>query len=110
MWLFINRYWFAAAPIGIVFGVFIFFTQHQSSEVVRVLTFSIITSGVITSAVFLVFYLFLFSENSVHWLGWAVLGLGILISIPFCYISTRFLYFGCVMIALPAGTSLALVL
>ena len=54
--------------------------------------------------------MFLFSENTVRWLGWAVLGLGFLISLPFCYIANRFLYFGCIMIALPAGVSLALVL
>jgi hypothetical protein len=39
-----------------------------------------------------------------------VFGLGVLVSLPFCYISIKSQFFAALMTALPAGTALAMVL
>jgi hypothetical protein len=66
--------------------------------------------GSVVSIVFFLFYQLIFSENSSAWIGWVILVLGIIISLPFCYLSSKYLPFACIVCALPAGTSLALVL
>jgi hypothetical protein len=66
--------------------------------------------GSVVSIVFFLFYLLIFSENSSAWIGWVILAIGIIVSLPFCYLSTKYLPFASIVCALPAGTSLALIL
>jgi len=69
-----------------------------------------ITMGTVVSIVFFLFYLLIFSDNSSAWIGWVILIIGIIISLPFCYLSSKYLPFACIICALPAGTSLAMTL
>jgi len=66
--------------------------------------------GAVVCLVFFLFYLLVFKDNSASWIGWVVLSIGIIISLPFCYLSSKYLPFACIVSALPAGISLAMVL
>lgn len=110
LWLWIEGYWFIVMPVGIITGLFLFFTQHQQSKNIESMTFFLVTMGTITSIVFFLFYFLIFQENSSAWIGWVILAIGIIISLPFCYLSLKYLPFACIVCAIPAGTCLAFVL
>jgi hypothetical protein len=69
-----------------------------------------VTMGTITSTVFFLFYFFILHENTSAWIGWVILAIGVIISLPFCYLSLKYLPFACIICAIPAGTCLAFVL
>ena len=56
------------------------------------------------------FYLFLFGSTTLLWLGWAVLGVGIIVSIPICYLACKVQVITCIVAGLPAGIALGMVL
>jgi hypothetical protein len=66
--------------------------------------------GTIVSLIFFLFYIILLKDNTSLWVGWVILAVGIIISLPFCYMSSKYLGFGCIVCALPAGCSLAMIL
>ena len=66
--------------------------------------------GAVVSIVFFLFYLLVFKENSAAWIGWVIMVVGIIISLPFCYLSSKYLPFACIVSAIPAGISLAMIL
>jgi|LauGreDrversion4_2_1035121.scaffolds.fasta_scaffold1285540_1 hypothetical protein len=105
-----DYYWYIVAPVGIAFGLFLFFSQHQSSPHIHNLTFTILGAGVTVCLVFIAFYLFLFGQTNILWLPWAVLGVGLIVSIPVCYLSCKIQMISCIIAALPAGVALGLVL
>jgi len=110
MWLWVENYWYVAMPICIISGLFLFFTQHEINNTINTITFSMITMGTIVSLVFFLFYIILLKDNTSLWVGWVILAVGVIISLPFCYMSSKYLGFGCIVCALPAGCSLAMIL
>lgn len=66
--------------------------------------------GSIVCLVFFLFYQLVFKDNPAFWIGWVILGIGIIISLPFCYLSSKYLPFACILCAIPAGISLSMVL
>ena len=66
--------------------------------------------GTVISIVFFLFYLLVFEDNSAAWIGWVIMVVGIIISLPFCYLSSKYLPFACIVSAIPAGISLAMIL
>jgi hypothetical protein len=109
LWLWIERYWFVATPLGIICGLFLFFTHHLLSEGIKGLTFWLTTMSTTVCCVFVLFYIFLFNDNTLWWIGWIVMVLGILIGIPFSYLSIKYLPCACISSALPAGVCLAMI-
>ena len=66
--------------------------------------------GTVVSIVFFLFYLLIFKENSSAWIGWVILAVAIIVSLPFCYLAAKYMLVGSIVSALPAGISLAMIL
>ena len=60
--------------------------------------------------VYAALYICLFGQTTLLWLGWAVLGAGLVVSVPICYLACKVRVVGCIVAGLPAGVSLGLVL
>lgn len=110
LWLWIARYWLVLGIVGIVVATFLFFTQHQQSKTIGNLTLIILTVGTTVCLIYVLLYITLFSSNHLKWLGWAVLGVGVIIGLPLSYLTCQYFPIACIVCALPAGTSLAMVL
>ena len=59
---------------------------------------------------FVLIYVLLTDQNITLWIGWSVFAAGVIISLPFCYLSVKFIRFAAVMVGLLSGASIALVL
>jgi hypothetical protein len=66
--------------------------------------------GCSLTLVFTLFYIFLLRDNTLLWIGWLVFILGILLGIPFTYLSIKYKPCACIASALPAGICIALIL
>ena len=66
--------------------------------------------GCSLTLVFTLFYIFLLRDNTLLWIGWLVFILGILLGIPFTYLSIKYKPCACIASALPSGISIALIL
>lgn len=62
------------------------------------------------SLMFTLFYIFLLRDNTLLWIGWLVFILGILLGIPFTYLSIKYKPCACIACALPAGICIAMIL
>jgi len=98
------------APVGIAFALFLFVTQHQRSPQLHNLTFTILGAGVTVVLVYVGLYICLFGQTTLLWLGWAVLGAGLVISVPICYLACKVRVIGCIVAGLASGVSLGMVL
>ena len=58
---------------------------------------------------FTLFYLLLLRDNALWWIGWLVLILGVLLGIPFSYLSIKYQPCACISSAIPAGVSIAMI-
>lgn len=90
MWLWIECYWIVGVVLCISIGTFLFVTQHQQNEKIKDITYCLITIGSVVCIVFFLFYLLLLKDNTLWWIGWVISVLGVIISIPFCYLSVRY--------------------
>jgi hypothetical protein len=110
IWYWIEYYKYAIGPASIIVGAFLFFTQQQSSPQIKLITFSLITMITIVSLTYLFIYVFISFEDTRLWIGWAVFGASVAISLPFCYLTYKFIRFGAILVGMASGTALALVL
>jgi hypothetical protein len=66
--------------------------------------------GTTICIVFSILYLLILRTTTLFWIGWLVLAVSILISIPFCYLAVKYLIFASIVTAVASGTALAMVL
>jgi len=59
--------------------------------------------GAVVSIVLFPFYLLVFKENLAAWIGWVIMVVRIIISLPFFYFSSKYLPITCTVSAIPAG-------
>lgn len=66
--------------------------------------------GLVICVVFLLFYLLLFGQNTVYWIGWVIFGIAVIGSLPLCYLSVKYPLLGNIISGLLAGVALSMVL
>lgn len=76
----------------------------------RTITFCLITIIDVVIVMFLMVYLFLTNNNATLYIGWMLLGIGIVVSLPLCYLSWKFIRLAGLFIGLASGTALAFIL
>jgi hypothetical protein len=58
---------------------------------------------------FILFYIFLLRDNTLWWIGWIVFFLGIVLGVPFSYLSIKYPTCAYIACALPAGVCIAMI-
>jgi hypothetical protein len=75
----------------------------------RAITFCLITTINIVIIMFLMVYVFLTDDNITYYIGWMLLGIGVVVSLPLCYLSLKFIRLAALFIGLASGTALAFI-
>eukprot|EP00347_Sterkiella_histriomuscorum_P000418 403375941 len=107
-WLYSNRYVFG--PLSIICGLIFLLTQHEQSHKIAILNYYLVTVIASVIATFLFLYIFIFYNNGIVWIGWAIFGAGILLGSILSYISYKTKRFVGLIIGALSGFFLACVL
>lgn len=109
VWVWLSRFSLVFGIISIVIGLFFTLTHHDSNNTIKLLNFFLISAVNIEIIVFTIMYIFLFSGNTQGWIGWVIFSSSIIISLPFCYLSMKYIRFGAAQIGILAGFFIALI-
>jgi hypothetical protein len=77
---------------------------------VRCITFSIIAIMNVVFVTYLLIYIFLAHDRINFFVSWCIMAGALILSIPFCYISYKFVRFAAILVGIASGTALAFVL